>query len=68
MPEGEGYSYESDDRYVYSGTDVLVNLFGIRNWKQLSEVERSISGVRYAELEESPIPGDFDHLRPCASK
>ena len=66
MPEKDDYSYESDDRYVYSGTDVLVNLFGIRDWKQLAEVERSISGVRYAELEESPIPGDFDLAHLCA--
>ena len=66
MPDGGGYRYEDDDGYVYSGTDVLVNLFGIRDPARLSEVERSISGVRYAELEESPMPGGFDLDHLCA--
>ena len=66
MPEKDSYSYEDDDRYVYEGTDVLVNLFGIKDWKQLSEVERAISGVRYAELEETPIAGSFDLGHLCA--
>ena len=48
MPNQDNYNYEDDDRYVYSGTDVLVNLFGIKDWDELSTVERSLSGVRYA--------------------
>lgn len=66
MPNPDDYNYEDDDRYVYSGTDVLVNLFGIRDWGELSAVERSLSGVRYAELEESPIEGGFDLDHLCA--
>ena len=65
MPERNDYTYEADDGYVYPGGDVLINRFGIRDEGRLAEVERAISGVRYAELEERPIPGgfDLDHLR-----
>lgn len=66
MPNWDNYSYENDDRYVYSGTDVLVNRFGIKDWGELSTVERALSGVRYAELEESPIEGGFDLDHLCA--
>lgn len=66
MSNPENYNYEDDDRYVYADTDVLVNLFGIRNWDELSAVERSLSGLRYTELEENPIQGDFDLDHLCA--
>lgn len=66
MPNPENYNYEDDDRYVYSDTDVLVNLFGIQDWDELSAVERSLSGLRYTELEESPIQGNFDLDHLCA--
>ena len=66
MPSPDNYSYENDDRYVYSGTDVLVNRFGIRDWGKLSTVERALTGVRYAELEDSPVEGRFDLKHLCA--
>lgn len=70
MGFSQPYPYEDDDRYVYEGTDVLANLFDIHDWKHdwklLSEVERSLSGVRYAELEETPIEGTFDLDHLCA--
>ncbi|MBQ9022010.1 MAG: Fic family protein [Eggerthellaceae bacterium] len=66
MVDKETYSYEDDERYVYDNTDVLVNLFDIKDWAHLSEIERSISGVRYAELEELPIEGAFNLEHLCA--
>lgn len=66
MPEQDyDYSYDKDDVYLYSGTDVLVNNFGIKDRKELSEIERAITGARIAEIGIHPIPGgfDLDHLR-----
>ena len=46
MPEQDyDYSYDENDAYLYSGTDVLVNNFGIKDRKELSEIARAITGA-----------------------
>lgn len=64
------YVYDSADPYVYKGTTVLVNKFGILNTDVLSRVERKITGVEAARLAENPIDGDFDlmHLQAIHKK
>lgn len=59
------YDYDSNDPYVYAGTKVLRNKLGLRDFDELWDAERAITGVRAAELEESPVNGEFDleHLQ-----
>ena len=59
------YKYDSDDPYVYPGTEVLVNKLDLRDFDELWDAERAITGVAAAELEEHPIQGGFDlaHLQ-----
>ena len=54
----------ADDPYVYPGTDVLRNHFGIRDTDRLSVVEASITTARLAVLGHRSLPGryDLDHL------
>lgn len=57
--------YDSNDSYVYAGTNVLRNKLGLRDFDGLWNVERAITGVTAAELEANPIDGEFDlaHLQ-----
>lgn len=59
------YAYDSNDPYVYVGTNVLRNKLGLRDFDALWSAERAITGVTAAELEEHPVEGSFDlaHLR-----
>lgn len=59
------YEYDSNDPYVYAGTNVLRNKFGLHDFDELWDTERAITGVAAAELEEHPIHGAFDleHLK-----
>ena len=54
-----------DDPYVYPGTTVLRNHFGIRDAAELAEREAAHTVIRIAELERRFIPGDYDtaHLQ-----
>lgn len=54
---------ESDD-YLYPGTDVYINLFGIRDQELLDTVETLIVSVRMAEIlrEEHEGAYDFEYL------
>ena len=45
-----------DDPYVYPGTSVLRNHFGIRDATELAELEAAISVGRIAQLERRFIP------------
>jgi len=53
------------DPYADSRTGVLVNKLGIRDAGRLDQAERDITRVRAAELDRSPIKGNFDlgHLQ-----
>ncbi|RDB63327.1 cell filamentation protein Fic [Gordonibacter sp. 28C] len=67
MPDREyGYAYDAEDAYLYAGTDVLANRFGIRSREELWEIERALSGARIAEIDISPVPGSFDLDHLCA--
>lgn len=59
------YEYDSNDPYVYAGTKVLRNKLGLRDFDELWDAERAITGVTAAELEANPIDGKFDlaHLQ-----
>ena len=59
------YEYDSNDPYVYTGTNVLRNKLGLRDFDELWDAERAITGVTAAELEANPIDGEFDlaHLQ-----
>lgn len=51
--------------YVYEDSNVLINKFDLRDYDELSALERTITGVSIARLEAEPIGGDFDleHLK-----
>lgn len=59
------YEYDSNDPYVYTGTNVLRNKLGLRDFDEFWDAERAITGVTAAELETNPIDGEFDlaHLQ-----
>lgn len=63
MPESRYGSGSS--RYCYVGTDVLINHYDIMDDKQLQSMETILSTQRLSELQERPVPGDFDlrHLQ-----
>lgn len=70
MPNQEPRTYDyhyddSRDPFVYPGTQTLINKFGLRDFDELSLVERQITGAAYAKLEQFPIDGNFDleHLQ-----
>lgn len=50
----------SDDPYVYPGTDVLRNKFGVTTEAELRPLEAKHTFFRIAELDEAPIAGNFD--------
>ncbi|HEV2446691.1 MAG TPA: Fic family protein [Candidatus Sulfopaludibacter sp.] len=56
---------ESSDPYTYPETDVLRNIPGIRDPRQLAAFEANTTAVRLIELDERPLAGQFDsaHLR-----
>jgi cell filamentation protein len=60
----------ADDPYVYPGTNVLRNHFGIRDVTELAEREAGLTAVRVTELERRFIPGDYDlvHLQAVHRK
>ena len=53
------------DRYVYPGTDILINKFNCRNEEKLKKIEALSTGGNLAWLQLHPIEGDFDfeHLK-----
>jgi cell filamentation protein len=57
--------YESQSKYRYPGTDVLINKLGIHDEEKLMKAERIFTGKRIAELHDKPVPGNFDlkHLQ-----
>lgn len=59
MDPGTGY-FMSLDRYVYPGTNVLVNKFGITDSGKLSDVERMSSAANAMLLMKEGVTGRFD--------
>ena len=63
MPNKYDYSY-LDERgiYCYSGSNVLINKFDIKDEDLFRDVERFYSGIRQAELQKKPLEGNFDFI------
>ncbi len=56
---------KSIDRYVYPGTNILINKFGCRDADELRRIEALTTGGNLAYLQMNPIEGNFDfqHLK-----
>ncbi|PFA82751.1 Fic/DOC family protein [Bacillus cereus] len=52
-------------KYCYPGTDVLINKMNYRDQELLNKVETSVAALRFVELQNKPIIGNFDlkHLQ-----
>ena len=55
----------AEDPYVYPGTNVLRNRFGLRDAGELERRERDASYARLLQLAAEPLPGRYDlaHLQ-----
>lgn len=53
------------DKYVYPGTNILINKFNCHDEKELRMIEALSTGGNLAWLQLHPIEGnfDFDHLK-----
>ena len=60
-----GYSIDPISADCYEGTTCLINKFGIKDEKKLSQMETLITTVKCKELEINPIDGNFgfDHYK-----
>jgi cell filamentation protein len=54
-----GYSIDPISADCYEGTTCLINKFGIKDEKKLSQMETLITTAKCKELEVNPIDGDF---------
>ena len=54
-----GYSIDPISADCYEGTTCLINKFGIKDEKKLSQMETLITTVKCRELEVNPIEGNF---------
>ena len=54
------YSIDAITDNCYEGTSCLINLFNIRDEKQLGIVESHISLAKISMLQKNPLPGKFD--------
>jgi cell filamentation protein len=52
--------------YVYPGTPILINHFGIRSAAVLQRVVDTVAGLRGDQLNGNPVAGDFDLTHLCA--
>ena len=52
--------------YVYPGTGVLINHYGIRNMAVLQRVVDTVAGLRSEQLDSAPLSGNFDLPHLCA--
>ena len=55
----------SDSLYCYPGTDILRNKLGIKDRKQLQEIERKLTAIRIFDLVRKPIQGKFNLKHLC---
>lgn len=56
---------DSQSRYTYDGTEILINKEDIRNEKELEIFERQVTLNRLTELEIKPVKGRFDTKHMC---
>jgi len=57
--------YQHDSKYCYPGSDVLINIPGLRDQKQLEAFERLVTADRLRMLELRPLKGNFDLDHLC---
>jgi cell filamentation protein len=57
--------YQFDSKYCYPGNDVLINIPGLRDQKQLEAYERMVTADRLRMLELRPLKGNFDLKHLC---
>ncbi len=63
------YDYPSPDPakpYVYPGTQILINHFGIRSADVLQRVINAVAGLRADQLQGDPVAGNHDLQHLCA--
>ena len=53
------------DPYLYTGTEVLINLFGEQDEVRLKEIEANYTSLRLRQLFESPLKGSFGFAHFC---
>jgi cell filamentation protein len=58
--------YQHDSKYCYPGSDVLINIPGLRDQKQLDAYERLVTADRLRQLELRPLKGNFDLEHLCS--
>ncbi|MCP3027308.1 Fic family protein [Halobacillus sp. A5] len=63
MPDSRYGSGSS--RYCYPDTSILINHYDIKDDRQLQSMENILATQRLSELQDTPVPGDFDlrHLQ-----
>ena len=60
------YDDKGDKKYCYPGTNVLKNKLNIRDLDILHDAERDYSAVRYAEIVNRGVTGDFSLKHLCS--
>jgi len=53
------------DPYLYTETEILINLFDERNENRLKEIEANYTSLRLRQLFENPIRGKFGFAHLC---
>lgn len=67
--ESDDVGYPAPDParpYVYPGTQVLINRFGIRSMAILDRVVAVVAGLRGEQIKAAPVAGEFDLGHLCA--
>jgi cell filamentation protein len=65
-PRSEYPSPDPARPYVYPGTQMLINRFGIRNMAVLQRVVDTVAGLRADQLQGAPVAGNHDLRQLCA--
>lgn len=54
-----------EDPYCYANTDILINLFNIKNKENLLSLESDLTSLAEIEIHQNPVKGNFDlpHLQ-----
>ena len=53
------------DPYLYPGTEILQNHFGIKDEQNLKEMEAEFTSLRLSQIAENPLTGNYDTAHAC---
>lgn len=53
------------DPYLYPNSNILKNKFGVKNEKDLNEMEAEYTSLRLKQLAENPLKGDYGFMHFC---